>query len=164
MPAGLRETYEAFAQDPDLVSLRDDIAVLDARIAELLQSTAEIPTVKMWKNLLGIANDLQTEEARQDPDLLLALTDELIEQVEQGIEATSAWSDVVDLIEQRRKLVDTESRRTHRDDTSLSAEQAALLVTRMADTVLRVFDRYEVPDDAQAEITDATYELLGPPE
>jgi hypothetical protein len=91
---GLGEHYERALSDPDLLRLDDEIALVDARIAQLLEK-ASTP--------------------RSSIDGL--------------------WPQLDALIESRRKLVDTESKRMKDLHAMVSVDRVMLIVSYLADSV-----------------------------
>jgi hypothetical protein len=93
LPKGLIARYEQAAQDPELLALRDEIALLDARMVELMHK-------------------LGGGEADQE-----------------------VWKEIYAALEQRRRLVESERRRLVEMQQMITAEQALVLVARVADVV-----------------------------
>lgn len=77
LPGGLRERYEQALGDEELLSLRDEVALLDARIAETLD----------------------------------------------GLPSDDKWAMAILLVEQRRKLVESEQKRLATMNQYVSVEQ-----------------------------------------
>src|SRR5690606_13833216 len=63
LPARLPESFQAAAADPDLLGLREDIAVNDARIAELAERLYSGESGALWRELRTAQQ--QADEARR---------------------------------------------------------------------------------------------------
>lgn len=99
LPTRLSERYRTAATDPDLLALGSEVALLDARLAELVERT-------------------------------------------NATEAGVVWAEIVQLVEQRRRLVESERRRLVDLQQYLTAEQALGLITAITASVRRhVHDR-----------------------
>jgi len=93
LPVRLAARYQEAQADAELISLHDDVALLDTRLSELL------------------------EHLDTDPGAI--------------------WADVLGLIEQRRKLVESESRRLQVLQQMIPAENALLLIGLLERAVKR---------------------------
>lgn len=109
LPTRLRERFDASERDPELLNLRQEIALIDSRTGQLLEL--------------------------DDPD---------------------GWPEIVSLIEQRRKLVETERKRLVEMQQMITAEQAAVLIAALTDAVRRHVD----DPDALAAIASEFDRLL----
>ena len=117
LPGNIATRYETARNDPHLYALRDEVALVDARISEMLGAMAEI-------------NHPPT--------------------------ATKMWPDVLQLIEQRRKLVESERKRLVELQQVLTLEQAQSMIAAIAESVRRhVSDRA-----ALSAITDDLARLM----
>jgi hypothetical protein len=92
LPSQLSKRYREALTDTELLSLRDDIALIDARVTELLETLEDNP---------------------------------------------SAWKAITELLETRRRLVDSERRRLADLQQMMTAEQAMTMLAVIVDTVKR---------------------------
>lgn len=101
---------ERALSDPKLTSLRQEIARIDLRLAELEQRKAEGECRGAWRRTGSIALQLTKEHARPEPDneLITTLLTELTELTVAGANDYQTWAHIEAAIEQRRRLVDTE--------------------------------------------------------
>lgn len=112
LPTRLGERYEAALSDPDLLALRDEIALTDAEVARILDSLDEEPP-----------EDLEERKHWQKT-------------IEANRDRTQS------LIEQRRKLVETERKRLVDLQQMMTAEQAMTLLAAVESVVRKhVHDR-----------------------
>lgn len=105
LPKGLAAHYSAARSDRELLGLREEIALVDARMMQLLEQAST--------------------SRRRDVGV-------------------KAWKTLVFLIEQRRKLVETEAKRLKDLQQLISVERAMTLIAAVADLV-----RQHVSDRAQ---------------
>ena len=94
LPAGLAERYVVARTDPELLSLRDEIGLVDTRISEVLTQPS-------------------------DPDASLG----------------TVWEFLEPLIEQRRRLVESEHKRLHALQAVITAEQLMILLSTVTDVI-----------------------------
>lgn len=139
LPTRMLADYRASLTDPELLNLREEVSVLDSRIAAVLLRVEQGESGRIWQDLKAAwktyrkaPDDIMQAEA-------LATIGDLITQ---GYMDTIAWGEVVDLIERRRKLVESERKRLVEMQQMMTAGQAQLLMARLYDVVTRhVSDR-----------------------
>lgn len=124
LPAQLAERYEAALTDPDLISLRDEIALTDAEIGRALAILQDIPPE---------FDDPKERSAWHR---------------EQGRTRTR----INDLIEQRRKLVETERKRLVDLQQMMTAEQAMLFMSAIVNIVRRHVDDRDILAAISADV------------
>lgn len=129
--------FEDMAANPELLSVRADVALIDALIASKLPKLEEGESAQHWElaiKLIGKARVAykseqygQLEECLHE---LEALADDrrLFYATEQEVSAQ---------LELRRKLVDTENKILYNKEKALTAEQAMLLVGALLESVRR---------------------------
>lgn len=92
IPTQLSEAYHAAVNDPDLLALHQEIALVDAKVMHLLDLLAIAPSPRDWRELMN-------------------------------------W------IEQRRKLVESERKRLESGAQMISADQAMMLIVALNEVV-----------------------------
>lgn len=135
LPKGLMDLYETARQDTELVVLRDEIALMDARIADLLMQLSAATSADVWEEAARCHQDLSValqaknlESARDLAGRLGALL--------QGKENVGAlWAEIARAVEARRRLVETEQQRLVRLNQMITAEQAMLFVAAVINLV-----------------------------
>jgi hypothetical protein len=127
VPRGLRQAYEEAARDPELLSLRRDLALLQAFEVELLKRLSEGPPprgrlVKAYKRVLAAGNDAAEQQAAlAELGALLAGGEAAKEDYER------TWRRLRKLFQEKAQVVLVEARRLHNLDQYLTKEQAAAL-------------------------------------
>ncbi len=109
LPADLVERYEERLIDPDLTSLRAELALIDTRVASLLSADESHGASTLWRKARKQLDQLRDAKANVGAArrALQALDDTITE----GQAAASRWTSVQQLLDLRRKLVDAEVRR-----------------------------------------------------
>lgn len=110
LPTRLGERYEAALKDPDLLALRDEIALTDADIGRLLAQVEEEPPDDPEQ-----FNKWQTNQA-------------------------SIRRSIHELIENRRRLVETERKRLVDMQQMMTAEQAMMLLAAVEAVIRKHVD------------------------
>ena len=132
LPGGIDALYKEAMQDPEIINVRPDIALLDTRIFDLLTRLGD-DSESVSKNFLFRMRDLwgyflQHERSGKELERqkVIAAISELLEA---GVEDYQIWGEVVNLVDQRRRLVDTEIKRVVAGQHVLSIERVWLIVT-----------------------------------
>lgn len=96
-PRGLKERFERLQQDPELMSLRSDITLVDARIEELLDQLTPGPepwTSPVWREIFGLLGERRLLVAQEAATVLkmrgMVPVEEVGVFVHQIVEATRA--------------------------------------------------------------------------
>lgn len=156
MPTRLVESFEAARSDGELLALRDDIAITDARLSDLIGRVDSGESGALWRDL-GEAQG-RMDEARRAKDAIGigAAADEIRMLITRGHSDYAAWGEIRALVDHRRKLVDSEAKRLVQMQQSLRADQALALVSAVLDAVQR-----EVKDrKTLSRISNAALALL----
>jgi hypothetical protein len=140
VPERLRARYEQAEGDAELLSLRSEVALTDARLADLLSRVDTGESGQRWAELRRAYRAfIRARQAGDDETAALARVESLIERAGQDHQA---WAEIGELIEQRRKLTESEGKRMVALRQMLSTEEAMALMHRVIDIVTRhVSDR-----------------------
>lgn len=149
VPKRMLQGYLESQEDPELLNLRSDIALLDTRIKELSSGIPEQePTPVLEKMADSIYLAMSAIKA-DEPNKAMAPLNKAVSMVNSRLTDKYVWQEITELIEQRRKLADTERRRLIDLQQTMTKEQAiafaAALVTILNDTVREVVERM-LPD------------------
>lgn len=139
LPKKFHDAYMASLTDPDILSLRDDIAISDARVAELLARLDTSESSDRWLQVGAAMTFITTELAKTDPDL--NEVEDSVTQIQNLVKNALAdertWRDLRTQTQHRRKLVDAERQRLKDLHAYLTAEEALTLVARLTDAIIR---------------------------
>ena len=142
LPTRLQARYLESQRDPDLLNLHAEISLTDAFVLDALKGLDTGESGRLWRELKEAWSTY--EEAKRDGDPVaqaIALSD-VAQLINRGVAAQAARSEAMDLIERRRKLVDSEGRRRVQMQDMITSEQAMLLVAGLLDAINRhVHDR-----------------------
>ena len=136
LPKRFHDAYMASIEDTDLLSLRVDLAMSDARVEELVARLDTGETGERWQRLRVVAQELRKELVKEEPDSE-ALLDEIEELAQAAASEERSWRELREASQHRRKLVDTERRRLKDLHAYLTAEEALALVARLTDSIVR---------------------------
>lgn len=142
LPARLAERYEAALADGSLLELREEIGLVDTRLADLITRVESGESGDVWRLLRAAFTEFnKARSAGKVPEMTQHLT--TIEGlIVRGLADYAAWQDISNTLEQRRKLVESERKRLVEMQQMITAEQAMVMLAAIIDTVRRnVSDR-----------------------
>ncbi len=143
MPKRLMDAYERAANDGDLLVLRDEVALVDARLAELLSHLDSGETGAAWTQALEQYAALQDANDGGDAALLKTALDALGRALKRGQADYAAWAEITELIDLRRKLVESERKRLVQLQQMITTEQAMVLLMAVTKLVKEHVDDQE---------------------
>ena len=153
LPTRLMATYKDRLSDANILALNDDLALLEARLEDVLAKVDTGETGETWAALLAAAREF--EEADRVAQFCASETKKLEYKADReeamrtilvlcqaGMADYAAWNEVKSLLEQRRRAVETETKRRVLMQQLMTAEQATLMQAAVLDIIKRnVTDR-----------------------
>jgi hypothetical protein len=142
LPARLVARYTDAQADHDLLALREEIALLDTRLAEVLQRLDSGESGAIWVALQAAYREYQKADAacklaeREDAQA------KLHDLIAQGLADYAVWSDVRTLIQERRALVESERKRMVEMQQYVTVERVLTLVSALTASVKRHVQDY----------------------
>jgi hypothetical protein len=161
--------FDAAMSDPELISLRKEVATVDARIIDVLKRVDTGEAGVIWQAAQAAMARFDEERVRKDDAGMDAALADMRRLLGQGASDWATWRVVVgELIESKRKLIDTEQRRMTLAHESLTSDRAMMMMARLIGIVQKhVTDRQAlgaIAADMQAELLmrkrDETYEQV----
>jgi len=144
IPSRLLARYRDAEEDAELTSLRSELALVDARLADLLARVDTGESGARWWALMKAHRAFRHAKASGDVGRMQAALAGLELHLEAGTHDYAAWKSIIELIEQRRKLAESETRRLATLQQMISAEQAMLLMGVVVDIITRHITDREV--------------------
>lgn len=109
MPSRLLDRYEATVADPDLLSATSEIALMTARLEDLLKRADSGESSRIWGKLSEAVDEFEDKSAMGMP------TSNEVARIRKlcdaGQQDWMLWKDVEELLEQRRRHLDYEMKR-----------------------------------------------------
>lgn len=147
LPAHYRNSFAEHLADPDLSSLKRQVALLGAREEELLGHLPTAESASSWVQVKkGVANmhsafaDLQAGNTTSAGVKMRESMQILSDAIEAGLLNERVWGELIGVMEQKRKLVEAEVRREARLSEVMTPEQLGWLLQRIAN-IFRDFIR-----------------------
>jgi hypothetical protein len=137
LPARMLASYnEALAVKS--LSLRQDVAVIEARIVDLLTRVDAGESGQLWQDLRKLATDMLTAREQQDYARVAVLLTDLVQQVEKGAADHQLWEEIITLTLKKSKVVATEHKMMVDGQQLIRLDQVLWLVTALIDAIQKV--------------------------
>ena len=160
MPKGVADRYKSAMVDPDLLSARDEIALVQLRIQDLMGKLKDGGTAEMWQELRDEFVNVEAAIRAGDPGALDKSLKALGTVIEAGSTAEEVWSEMYEAIEAKTKVSEREWRRLRDLRQFMTVQQSMDLVSYLVECVTRhVTDR-----DKLAMITKDMDKVLSAPQ
>jgi len=135
LPSRLAARYGEALSDPELLSTRAEIAVVEARVAELLERLTTGESGAAWRaaaSALVLVEKVLADGG--DPGPALA---ELRTIIAAGVGEAATWRELYAVLDQRTRLAESERRRLVEAHQVITVERALLLVSALSEVVRR---------------------------
>ena len=129
LPTGLQDRYHAALEDDTLLTLTDEIALLDARLSQLIERVDTGEAGSLWKAAKGAFADLQLWMQTKNSELMSEALSELSGILGRGTSDYAAWESIQSTIQQRRALVESQRKREIELQLNLSIVSATEMAT-----------------------------------
>lgn len=142
LPKRMREAYAQALDDPQLLEQREQIAVLDARLLDLLGRVDTGESGALWQKLMQARMDLIAAKQGGDTVGQIVALNAILDLIGQGHADYRAWGELQSVLEQRKRLVESERKRLVEMQQMVTSQQAMGLITAIIESVKRnVTDR-----------------------
>lgn len=130
--------YQEAQDDPELLAMRAEVALIDARLIDVLSRVDTGESGSLWAELQKAWHTYQTGP----PEKRLEAEGRISDVISDGAGDYEAWEDVRSLIDQRSRLVASERQRLVQMQQFITAERAMTFVAAVMASVRRhVSDR-----------------------
>lgn len=128
LPGRLLGRYAEAQANPALLELRDDISLIDARLGDLLSRVDTGESGALWQQLMQARLEVIACKRVGDTAGQTKALNTLLDLVGQGHADYRAWAEVGAVLDQRRRLVESERKRLVEMQQTLTVEKAMLLI------------------------------------
>lgn len=149
LPPDMRERYQRSVMDPEILSMRDDIATLDLRSGYLFEHVRDAESPQWRTALKKTADAFRAARERGDvADMTAALNAHLGLIDGELWPEHMAWAEIRAILQERAKLVDMERKRLEAMKGIMTLEQAQRFMSTVA---LLVQEYLDGPEYAEFE-------------
>lgn len=137
LPTRYIQDFEELIQDPNLLSLRTEMALLDVRMGELLQRLDTTDSAAAW-NRVAVATSMLAKMV-SDGDLggVADVVGLLRDAVDNHRDDSETWREIVMFIDQRRRVADVERRRIEAAKKYLTLQEANAMMAYFVSSVMK---------------------------
>lgn len=142
IPERLLERYQEAQDDPDLLALRQEVALIDARLLDLLGRVDTGESGTLWRKAQELLIEFREASDEKDGIEQQRCLAELEQTIGDGVSDYTAWDEVYRAITQRQKLTESERKRLVELKQVITNERAMVLIANLSDIIRRhVTDR-----------------------
>lgn len=156
LPDKLAARYAEAVSDAELLDLRHEIALIDLRISALVERLGTGESAENWGRLIEAYDQLKSSQAVRDVAGLADALSALGAVIEGGKQNESGWKEVIELLERRRRLVDSETKRLALMQQFVTSQQ----LVSLAAAVLEVIRENVSESATRARIADGIRNLI----
>jgi hypothetical protein len=133
VPDRLVERYEAVLSDEERHDLRDEIALSEAKVADLLAGMEHGESDKLWLRLRSMVAKMRAAPKEKRAPILR----EMLRLIRQGGEEALAWKDVQEWVHRKQRAVEADVRVAQVKQEMVGAEEVMALVAGILDVIRR---------------------------
>lgn len=148
----LRDKYQVLLDADSLTDLREDIALVSVRIMSLLETLDNGELTRVWTDLSRLVTQANSDLQSRDVDKFGAKWFEIRQLVQRGNQQYLSWQEASQLVEQKRKLVESESRIALSNDRSIAVADHFAIITALVEIFLKYVKDEDARLAAHAEI------------
>lgn len=119
--------------DPELLHGREDIALLDSRLQDVLASVSNEEAGELWKTL----KEAKKDYLKANDDEIADALNQILWLIDQGYTEYQSWTEIRSILQERKKLVESERKRLIDMQQMITAERAMLLLGAVYDSIRR---------------------------
>lgn len=152
-PSRLLAKYDEARSDSELLSMREEIALLDARLSDLLQRVDTGEAGSLWKQAKAIFLEFTAWREQGNTDEMAKSLEKLKDVITQGNADYAAWGEIESILQQRRLMSESEQKRLIAMQSMVSAERATIFVFKILDILKRNIQDRKILSNINAELS-----------
>jgi|SRR5271157_3131306 len=141
LPTRMINDYQDAIGDGELLSIREDLALYDARLIDLFKRVDTGEAGKLWNDTKAAWKRLKEAMRLKDAAATADAISELDEKIAKGHLDFLAWREIYAVLNDRRRTAESEQKRLVAMNQMISSEDAMILVSAIVDVV-----RKNIPD------------------
>ncbi len=135
LPGELLARYQEALRDPDLIAIRDELALMHTRLQQLLSKVDVGETGALWKDMKDLFGEFQRARRRGQEDAMDDVLEQVEHLIERGATDSEAWQEVYKAVETVRKLSESEQKRLVSMQQMITAERAMTLLAAVVSVI-----------------------------
>lgn len=135
LPTRLLSRYQDALNDSELLALRDEIALLDTRLAELISRVNTEESHSSYRSLQKLYVKFERAMQGESDGKKRETLSNLRTAIWDGAADYGIWQDIQVIIENRRRVVESERKRLVEMQQLVTSEQAMMLITALSSVI-----------------------------
>lgn len=153
LPGGKQALFQELSADQDILSLDENISLIDVRLIELIQSLAEGGNpAELWKKASRAWDLMWRATMRADENAVAKHRDEIEAMLRDGLGDTTTWEEIDRISITRMRLTDTEMKRREKMKYMILAEDAMADYRKVGIEIRKAIDGASIPDVVKNKI------------
>lgn len=157
MPNELLKVYTETSDDPQLLSLRAEIAMMDALLSTMLPKLGTGESGKAWDTVKKLIKKVRIAYKTENLGTMEDALSEMEDLANHRILHYETEKEIKDTVDQRRKLVETETKISMQNERAIPVEQLMLLMSQVLNVIQSVVtedkQRYAIAVELQRLIS-----------
>ena len=159
LPMDMRKRYEASKKDQELLTHEPEIRLLDTHLHSLIQQINDAPK----QDTLRRAKEIWAEFRQAKADDNTEFMEQCLERVDGVFRAEEpmlqSWGEIREVLEIRRKMLESETRRIKDSQHSMNAEQLLAIIEYLVDVIRKAVNKYADRETAKKILSQITGDI-----
>ncbi len=135
MPDKLWERFQLMKDDPNIIDLRENIALLDVRLEQLVERTGEGDFGKGWVTIRRLYDKIQSAIKNGDTDQVKPLLDDMGDIIHSGENEYKTWKEITEVNEKRVATAKIHQDIVHKQENAIAMDDFMQMVERVLYTL-----------------------------
>jgi hypothetical protein len=135
LPTRLTAQYQAAQADQRLLYLKDEIALVDARIQDLLSRADSGEAGIHWRQIKKLYGDILSGSREGDMAKVNKALGQMRGVIDAGVGDYAVWDEIMGLVDKRRRLVESQRQHYVQMQQVITADQLMVLASAIIDVV-----------------------------
>lgn len=140
LPTHLGEIYNEMLNNEDMLSLRSEVALIDTRLTEVIDELNTETGLVLWKKLKLMKSAYERHVRTRHQARAQEKLDEIFQIIETGADEFRKWNMILELIDHRRKTVESERKRLVENQEMMTAKEAMVMISAIHDVIKKNVD------------------------
>jgi hypothetical protein len=159
LPVRLAQKYEEALANKDLLSVRDDVAVCESRLADLFRRVDSGESGQRWQDVLQTFEAFSTALAARDGAAMNRHLVSMRRLITQGSDDAAVWGEIQALWESRCRLTLTEAKTLVMAQQMVTVEQLMVYLGVITDAIQRTVAAHTEAPVARTILKDLSAEF-----
>jgi hypothetical protein len=135
LPDRLLARYQESEDDPNRLALEAELALVDARLVDVLRRVDTGESGRIWQRLQDAGEAFREARRNNDPTAQGEALSTILRLIGQGHSDYAAWADVRALVQERRRIAESERKRLVEMQQVVAVDQVMTLASALTEAV-----------------------------